>query len=300
MATPLITAAIRNSLKLTLDETWGDEMKGAGAWEALPFKVTTTSDAWVDDQEYAGTGTAPRKREGAQMASDAVVEGYSKRYTMATSALRMVVSEETIMFKKYEKAVDGSGNIARSLKLTQEYDAANIFIRAFNSSYVGGDAVELCSTSHKLAKGGTYANMFTNGMSLNETAVEQMWVNLRKIPSSNGYITSGRRLKCLVVPTDLRFRAKRILKSEQQNDTNNNAINALKSEGIDVVENPYFTSTTNWWGGSDAPVGLRFIWAKKPMFREHNTEDNFTITYSGVQIYDLGWTDPRAVYGSNI
>ena len=84
------------------------------------------------------------------------------------------------------------------------------------------------------------------------------------------------------------------------NDTANNALNILKGMGIEIVANPFFTSTTNWWGISDTDNGLRWVWREKPKFREHNTEDTLTATYSGYMRYAVGWTDPRAVYGSNI
>src|SRR5262245_36902072 len=97
------TSNIRASLKPTSDEVWGDEMKGPRVYESCGFRVTSTKDAYVDDQEYAGTGVAPQKQEGQMIAVDEVVEGFGKRYTMRTFGLRMVVSEETIMFKKYDK-----------------------------------------------------------------------------------------------------------------------------------------------------------------------------------------------------
>jgi hypothetical protein len=292
-------SVVQASLKPTLDVVWGDEMKGKLKWEDCGFKVTSTKDAFIDDQEYAGTGIMPVKQEGAMIAVDSVQEGYSKRYTMSTFALRLVVSEEAIADCKYDKAIDGTGNIARSAKWTQEYINAGIFANAFNAAFVGGDAVPLGSLVHKLPKGGTYANMFTTAMSLSETAVETMIVNLSKMPSSNGLVR-GYTLKKLVVPMDLWFRANRILKSELQNDTANNAKNILMGMGIQPVGNPFFTSTTNWFGISDAENGLRHVWRQRPVFREHNTEDNWTMTYSGYQRFSSGWTDPRGFYGSNI
>jgi hypothetical protein len=299
MPAPILTTTISNSLKLTLDQTWGDELKGATVWEQCGFKVSSTTDNFVDDQEYAGTGVMPVKAEGAIMAIDSVQEGYSKRYNVVTYALRMVVSEEAIADAKYEKAIEGAGNMARSAKWTQEYEAVQVFTQAFNTNIVGGDGVSLCNTAHKLTKGGTYSNQLATAMSLSETAVETMWVNLAKLPSSNGLIR-GYNLKKLVVPKDLYFRAARIMKSEQQNDTANNAVNVLKGMGIEIVANQYFTSTTNWFGISDSPVGLRWIWRQKPQFRDYNTEATLTKTFDGYQRFAVGWTDPRGVYGSNI
>lgn len=295
----IVVSTIRRSLKETLDTVWGDEFKGGMKWETLGFRVTSTGDNYIDDQEYAGTGTMPIKAQGAMMAIDSIQEGYSKRYNMDTFALRMVVSEEALADCKYDKAIDGARHIANSAKWTQEYEATNVYIRSFNSTYVGADLVSLCSTAHLLPKGGTYSNMFSTPMSLSETAIEQMSINLAKLPSSNGLLSS-RMLKKIVVPQDLWFRASRVLKSEQQNDTANNAINVLKGMGIEIAPSPYLTSATNWWGVSDAANGLRWVWREKPKFREHNTEDTLTATYSGYMRFAVGWTDPRGVYGSNI
>lgn len=298
MPAPMNTSVIPNSLKLTLDVTWGDEMKGPKVWEQCGFRQSNTTDNFVDDQEYAGVGLMPVKAEAAQISVDSQVEGFSKRYNMVTFALRMIVSEEALADKKYDKAIDGAGNIARAATWTQEYEGANTFIRAFNSSYTGADSVAMNSTAHKLAKGGTYSNMFTTAMSLSETAIEQAWVNLAKMPSSNGLIR-GYNPKKLVVPKDLYFRANRILKSELQNDTANNAKNVLKGMGIEIVANQYLTSATNWWLVTDAEAGLRWIWREKPRSNTYNTDDNMTATFRGYQRFAVGWTDPRGVYGSN-
>ncbi len=295
----VVVSNVRRALKETLDTVWGDKIKGPMNWEKCGYRVTTTTDNYIDDQEYAGTGTMPVKQQGEMMAVDSIQEGFSRRYTMDTFALRLVVSEEALADCKYDEAINGAGRIANSAKWTQEYEGANTFIRAFDANYTGSDSVAMCSTLHLLPKGGTFSNMFTTAMSLSETAIEQMSVNLSKMPASNGLIGSL-NLKKIVVPKDLWFRANRILKSEQQNDTANNAINVLKGMGIEIVANPYFTSTTNWWGISDAENGLRWIWREKPKFREHNNEDALTATFSGYMRFAYGWTDARGVYGSNI
>lgn len=299
---PVITNSnIPSTLKPTLDIVWGDQVKGKLDWENCNFKVSNSTDAYEDDQEFAHTGLMPPKAQGNMMALDSIQQGYSKRYTHVTYALRMVVSEEALADCKYEEAIQGTKSIGRSAKLTQEYEAASIFINAFSSNNVGGDAVSLCNTAHPLPKGGTASNQLATAMSLSETAVETMSVAMSKLPGSNGIVQSGYELKKLVIPFDLRFRAARILKSTQQNDTNNNAINAIKEElSVTYGCNRYFTSTTNWWGTSDLESGLRFIWRQKAKFRQHNTEDNLTATFSGYQRFSVGWTDWRDVYGSNI
>ncbi|HET7742939.1 MAG TPA: hypothetical protein VFL67_20015 [Mycobacterium sp.] len=302
MAGIITTSNIPSTLKPTLDLIFGNDQKKTKYWMDLGFKVSNSSDAYEDDQEFAGTGIAPPKVQGAMLAIDTVQQGFAKRYMHVTSGLRLIVSEEALDDCKYDEAIKGTENLSTSLSLTQEYESASVFVNSFSSSYVGADALSLCNTAHLLPKGGTFSNMLSTAMSLSETAIETMCANMTQLPASNGYIVNGYQPKRIVVPPQLWFRANRILKSTQQNDTNNNAINVLKGMGIQIADqgNPYLTSTTNWWLVSDLKAGLRFIWRKKPMFRQHNTEDNYTATFSGVQRFSVGWTDPRDVYGSNI
>lgn len=296
---PVGTTVVSNALKPTLEDVWGDQKMTDLDWMGCGYKVSNTTDAYVDDQEYAHTNAAPAVPEGQLIPVDSIVQGYAKRYWMVKYALRLVVTEEALDDCKYEDAINGTASIARSLRLTQEYQGASTFIYAFTSGYNGGDLKSLCATDHPLPKGGSTSNMFSTAMSFSETAVEQMAINMSKIPASNGEIQAGYDLVKLVLPKEYKFQAIRILKSQQQNDTANNAINALKSENISYACNRYFTSTTNWFGTSDVPAGLKWIWRKKPLFRPHSTEDNYTKSFVGLQRFQLGWSDWRDVYGSN-
>lgn len=300
MPTPIINANIAPTLKPTLDIVWGDQMKGEPDWKQCGFKQSNTSDAYIDDQEFAHTGVMPAKAQGAMMAIDTIQQGYSRRYTMVTYALRMVVAKEAIDDCKYDEAIAGTKSLKRSGILAQEFQGAGVFINAFSSSYVGGDGVALCSASHPLPKGGTASNTLSTPMSLSETAVETMWAAMSKLPGSNGYVQAGYELKKLVVPKELWFRANRILKSEQQNDTANNAKNILKGMGIEIGSNRYFTSTTNWWGVSDLDSGLRWVTREALKFDEETTGSNLTKTFFAWQRFQCGWTDWRDVYGSSI
>ena len=300
MAT-LTTSNIPSTLKPTLDLVWGNARKKKLFWKELGFKVSNSSDAYEDDQEFAGMGPAVPKVQGQQIALDAIQQGFPKRYLHVTYGKRFTLSEEAIDDCKYEEAISGTKNLSNSIDLTQEYEFTSVFTNAFSSSFTGLDALSLCNTAHLLPRGGTFSNQFTNAMSLSETAVETAWANMAQIPDPSGYIVDGYRPKRIVVPPQLHFRANRILKSEKQNDTANNAINVLKGMGIEIPEepSPYLTSTTNWFLVSDIEAGLRVIWRKKPMFREHNTEDNYTCTYAVIARFSYGWTNPRDVYGSN-
>lgn len=296
----VLTASISASLKETLLFAFRTSLEGPSVWSKCGFKEMTSKDAYEDMTEYAGLGLAPVKQQLAQMSVDVVQQGYTTRFNQVAYAIMMPVSEEALKFKKYNEAIDGAASIAESLKQTQEFVGSDIFGNAFDATnFAGVDGVAMCSTAHPLIKGGTYSNAFATAMSLSETALETMFTQCRKMPGSNGLPVGVQPMK-LVIPADLEWEAKRILKSDLQNDTANNAINSMKGEGLEYQVNRYLPSTSNWFTVTNAKRGLMCIWTQKPDFREYNTEANRAKVYDGYQMFAMGIVDPRSVIGSSI
>jgi phage major head subunit gpT-like protein len=99
--------------------------------------------------------------------------------------------------------------LAFSMRQTKEIVAANIYNRAFNSSYTGGDGKELLATDHPLFAGGTFANELATAADLSEAAVEQAHIDIAGFVNDRGLLISVRP-KTLVIPRQLMFEAKRI------------------------------------------------------------------------------------------
>jgi hypothetical protein len=299
---PVTHSNVFSLLKDTIETVWGityPKSEASMVWKKY-MDEKSTDDAWVDDQEIVGPGLFAEKQQGAIMALDSVIEGVSVRYTMKTFALRLKIAEEVVEDNKYDKAVNWTTMLARSAAKTPDYDCANILNRAFNSSFVGGDGKELCATDHVLIRGGTYANELATPMSLSETALEAVVTALRTMPGSDGLI-QGYNPKGLIIPPALEWKARRIVKSAQQNDTANNAINALKDAGLfnsDPIVVPYMSSATNWFVKTDAPNGLTWYWRRKPRFKKTNDEQAEVLDMTGSYRAARGWTDPRGLFGS--
>ena len=288
-------------LKPTLNKIWGTNIKGKLDWEDSGFDVSTSKDFYIDDQERASTGPMQVKVQNELAEIDSSNVGFGTRYYLVSYAQRVLVSYEMKKFSKYDEALNGTKDTAQAAKLTQEYTAADVWIKAYTTGYVGGDGVVLGSASHTLVNGGTYSNMFAAYMSLSEIALETMWANASQMPDSNGWIVNGYQIKKIVVPAQLEFQAMRLLKSANQAETANNAINAIKSKNIGMGVNRYLTSTTQWGGVTNVEenTGLRFIWGTRPEFFEDNDGSRMTTSYIGYEQFAVGWTNPRAVYLSN-
>ena len=174
-----------------------------------------------------------------------------------------------------------------------------MFAQAFSTTVnLLPDGKPICSLAHKLPRGGTFDTVIT-AASIGQTSVEAMMILAAKMPGGHG-IPVGVKLKKFVMPEELKFEAKRVLQSQLQFDNANNAINALKDEGLSVVTNRYLASSSNWFGVTDAKLGILVIWTEKPNLVEVGMDLNRATVYSGNMMLGISAVNPRRLLGSAI
>jgi hypothetical protein len=105
------------------------------------------------------------------------------------------------------------------------------------------------------------------------------------------------RAKKLIVPINLMFDAKRVLKSDQQSGTANNDLNALKGM-IDFTVNHYLTDTDAWFVKTDCPEGMRMFERRALSFQRDNDFDSSNAKAKATMRFSVGWTDPLGCFGS--
>ena len=189
------------------------------------FTKDSSSQNYEEDVQLTGFGLAPRKSEGAGVAYDSEVQGFVTRYTHIAYASSYIVTKEELDDNLYEKVSKRrAASLAQGFRQTKENVAANIYNRAFNGAYLGGDGVALCATNHPNTTGGTWANKPTVDADLSEASLEDAVIAIM------GY-TNDRGLLINVMPTSLHiarqehFNAHRILKSVYQSGNANNDVN---------------------------------------------------------------------------
>jgi hypothetical protein len=190
-------------------------------------------------------------------------------------------------------------HLAQSLVETKELLAANVLNRAFNSSYAGGDGVSLSNSAHPLVSG-TFSNLLATAANLSQTSLEQMLIQVRQAVDNNGKKIRLQPVKVVVAPGNV-FQAEVLLKSVLRTGTANNDINPIKSigllpEGASVISR--LTNASNWWVQTDAPEGLKLLMRRaleKTMEGDFETD---SMRYKATERYQVGWTDPRAVFGT--
>ena len=265
------------------------------------FRTESSEKNFEEDVNAYGLGLAMVKPEGENLAYDSMAQGFLKRYTHTTYALGFIITREAIEDNQYmELAEKRARALAYSMRQTKENVGANVLNRAFDNNYTGADGLELCSTAHLLSKGGTYKNELTTAADLSEASLEQMCIDVADFKDDAGLRIAVMPRK-LIIPSALQFEAERILKSTLQNDTANNALNAMKSKGVlpeGYCVNHYLTDTDAYFIRTDCPDGMKHF-QRRDMAIDNDTDfDSENMKFKASERYVFGWTDPRGIFGS--
>lgn len=264
------------------------------------FSTEGSKRSYEEDVQVTGFGMAPVKAEGASVSYDSESQGYVSRYTHVAYALGYIVTYEELQDNLYEMVSKRrAGANAFSMRQTKETVAANVYNRAFDSNYTGGDGKELLATDHSTLSG-DQSNELATAADMSEASIEDLIIQIMGATNERGLKISlmPRGLK---VPRQLWFEANRIMKSTLQNDTANNATNALKitnslPDGISV--NHYFTDADAWFVNTNAPRGLINYNRESKSLTQDNDFDTSNAKAKCYERYSFGWTDWRGLYGS--
>lgn len=264
------------------------------------FDVRTSDKAYEEIQELYGFGLGSVKTEGSGIVYTSTNQGPTARFTNVTYGLGFQETEESVEDNQYEgRATDRTKALARSMKHTRETVIANVINRGYNASYTGADGIKLFSTSH-VTLNGTQSNTLSTDADLSEASLEDMVVNIMNATDSAGLRISLMPKRLVIAPAEA-FNAQRILKSAGQNDSANNAINAIKSMGLfdgGPVVWPFLTDTDGWTVTTDVPNGLIVFDRKKAVLAKDSDFDTGNYKHKSVMRLVAGWGDWRGAYGS--
>ena len=269
----------------------------ATEWDKL-FDTFSSKRAYEEDVGVTGLGLAAVKPQGQGVTYDSDSQAYITRYQHVVYALGFVITREMVEDDLYD--VVGSRRakgLARSMRHTKEIVAANVYNRAFNSAYTGGDGVELCATNHpRFAGGANWANELATAADLSQTALEQAYIDIGKWTDDRGLRIAVRPTK-LIIPVDLEFEAMRILKSAYEPGGSQNDINPMYGR-FDPIINHFLTDTDAWFLRTNVGDGMKCFTRRGMQFGMDNDFDTENAKYKATERYSFGWTDPRAIFGS--
>lgn len=261
------------------------------------FNMPTAPKAqYVDDSYVTGFGLVPTKTEGAGVTYDDVLQGLDKRYTFDTYSLAYRVTKEMMEDERYGLMSKMPKALGRSMRATVETDGANMFNRAFNSSYTGADAKELCATDHPLIGGGTQKNELSTAADLSPTSYEQALIDIGDTTDDRGILLNLKPKK-LLIPNELDWTAKKLFNSTGLMGTADNDINPASADKLEVVVWNYLTDSDAWFIICDEHE-LNWFWRIMPEHYQGNDFDTDDAKFKVRGRWKRGWTVPWGVFGS--
>lgn len=264
------------------------------------FEQHSSTQAYEEEVLNTGFGLAPVKPEGQAVSYDTESQGYTKRFTNVAYSSGYIVTHEEISDNLYEKVGKRrAGKLAFSFRQTKENVGANVYNRAFNSNFKGGDSKELLATDHP-SKAGDWSNTLGTAADMSEASIEDLCIQIAGATNDRGLKIALREV-CLVLPRQLWFEGNRILKSTLQNDTANNAVNVLKMTNVfpeGIKQNHYLTDADAWFIRTNVPNGMICFDREVQPFMQDNDFDTSNAKAKRYERYVFGWADPRGLYGS--
>ena len=302
MAGIITTASHPKALWPGIKAWWGQVYDEHPEEYSKLFDSDTSSQNYEEDVQLTGFGLAPRKSEGSGVSYDSEIQGFTTRYTHIAYALGYIVTKEELDDNLYEQVSRRrAAALAMSFRQTKENVAANVYNRAFNSTYKGGDGVALASTSHPNVSGGTFANKPAVDADLSEASLEDAMIAIMGFQNDRGLLINVMP-KSLVVARQNWYNANRIMKSVYTPSSANNAVNVLVATNAlpdGIIMNHYLTSPNAWFLRTNIQNGLKYYSRVGIQFDQDNDFDTMNAKAKGYERYSFGWTDPRAIFGVN-
>jgi len=295
-------AQLVKELEPGLNALFGLEYKQYVNEAAEVFDTENSDRAFEEEVMLAGFANAAVKPEGQGVTFDSAQETFTARYTNETIALAFAITEEAIEDNLYDRLASRyTKALARSMANTKQVKGAAVLNNGFNSTYAGGDGVELFSTAHPTLAG-TFSNELATAADLNETSLEQALIDIAAFTDERGLKIAARGMK-MVIPSALQFTAERLMKSKGRTGTADNDINAINNMGAvpeGYVVNHYLTDTSKWFIKTDVPNGLKHFTRAPLKTSMEGDFDTGNVRYKARERYVFGFSDPRGAFGSDI
>ena len=302
MAAPMRSTDFRSIVEPILNECFdGVYDQRADEWSRVFTEQEGIPRNYHEEPVLYGFGAAPQLPDGTPVSYQQGGVLFLKRYVYAVYGLAFALTKVLVEDGDHIRIGQVyARHLAQSLIETKETLSANVLNNAFTGgATAGGDGVALISTAHPIVSG-TFSNQLATAANLSQTSLEQMLIQIRQAVDNNGKKIRLVPRQLVVAPGNV-FQAEVLLKSVLRAGNANNDINPVKSiglldEGAAVLSR--LTSPTAWWVQTDAPEGFKLLMRRR---LEKTMEGDFetdSMRYKATERYDVGFTDPRAMYGT--
>ena len=264
------------------------------------FDTENSDRAFEEEVMLSGFGAAAVKPEGTSVNFDNATESFTARYSHETEALAFSITEEAVEDNLYDKiSTRYTKALARSMAHTKQVKAANVLNNGFNSSFTGGDGVELFSSAHPTTSG-NQRNELATASDLNETSLEQAMIDIAAFADDRGLKVAAKARK-MIIPSALQFTADRLMASAGRTATSDNDINAIRNMGMipeGYVVNNYLTDTDAFFIKTDVPNGMKHFQRAPVATSMEGDFETGNVKYKARERYSFGFSDWRGMFAS--
>lgn len=280
-----------------INTIWGESYNDYEPLYEKIFDVKQSDKRFEKDQQVTGLRLAAVKDEGGSVPFSDPFQGLQKEYVNVTYGLGTTVTREMYEDDMYNYINQLPNMLARSLRQTEETIAFNHLNNGYNTSFTGADGLSLYNSAHTLVGGGTYRNVLATAADLNQDSLETAIQDLMDFVDDQS-LKIRVMPKCLVVPTGLNFRARKLLETNYVTQSADNDINPIPGLMTDLVVSPYLTDVDNWFIITDVPNGLTWYQRRNAEITRDNEFDTENLKFKTTERFSSGWTDPRGTFGS--
>lgn len=275
------------------------------------YNMHTSDGAFEEDIRMAGLGLFQRMDEEQEFPADKWYRGQSIRYDMVKWALKIGFSQEFLADSKVDAQKDRAGDLGKSCRQTIEVLVADDFNNGFATGGNAGygqasnfDNVSLFNASHPVIRGGgsggqLQSNVLATPATLSVASYRDMLTLSRLFFDETGVRRIQLTMRDLVVPPQLEFVAKEIVKSAGRPDTANRADNVTR-DATGIVIWDYLLNAKFWFMVAEkSEHKLKFFWRDKFGTRTWMEENTETQWIRGKFRMAHGYSDWIGTLGTN-
>lgn len=263
------------------------------------FRVDKSDAAFEEMRTVAGLGLFVRTPENVEFAQDRFYDGFPKRFQHDDWTLGIGFSHQFLRDIKTRVARERSTDLGRSGRSTQEEVIAAMLNLGFSGAQLGPDGVALFSASHPNVRGGVQSNIISPVSTLSVTSFRLMLTMFRRFFDDTGVRRINLDPAFLVVPAELEFQAKEIVKSMGRPDTANRADNVTRN-AVEVFVYDYLTDTNNFFMVSQKDQQHLQVFNRETFaVRDVEDEKSRVMYVYGAYSQSFGWPHWMGWVGSN-
>lgn len=298
---PTNTGQFGELLAPGLRKIFFDSYRAKEAQYAKLANVITSERAYEEELEIFGIGTMPEKPEGTSTIYQDPGQGGKKRYTHISFGLGFRVTREMHDDDLYGQIKKMPNQLGKSARNIREIRFFNLLNNGFTTEFgflKAGNQEALFNTAHTLLGGSTQANRSATDADVGIASLEAAILLFDNLVDEMGFpITVSP--KYLVHAPSTKQIVRELLGSEFRPDTTNNAINALREDGLVGLMVNYLSNTNSWFLFADkGEHDFKFVERTPIEFQNGDDFDTGDAKYKSFQRFSVGASEYRGSFGS--